>query len=157
LTDLMIDTLALLEPEYRGRVEVRREFAEAPDIYCYASELGQVFMNLLRNSVQAIDGAGDITIRMGAHDQAIVIEIADTGRGIPPDQLARLFEAGFNNREKRVKASLSLFAAASIVRRHGGTLDAVSRVGEGSTFTLTLPRSLERAESGLVGASAKAG
>src|SRR4029434_2163195 len=89
------DTVALLEPELRGRVDVPREFGPVPSIYCYAAELSQVFMHLLRNAIEAIDGRGVVLVRTEADAKHVRVIFQDTGRGIPPEQLSRLFNPGF--------------------------------------------------------------
>lgn len=146
IPDLVENTILLIETEFDTRVKVRRCYGDVPRLHCYAADLGQVLVNLLRNALEAIDGEGTITVTTEADDQWVKVAVADTGRGIAPELIPRLFEAGFNKRESRIKASLSLFASASIVRRHGGEIRVDSRAGEGSTFTILLPRALEHAE-----------
>jgi two-component system, NtrC family, sensor kinase len=148
------DALALLEAELRDRVSVDRQYGHVPRIYGYAAEISQVFMNLLRNAAQAIDGEGTITIQTGCEAGEIRIGVRDSGRGIASDELERLFNPGFNRHESRVKASLSLFTCVSIVRKHGGEIRVASTPGEGSVFTVVLPRALEHAEWQLPNVSA---
>ncbi|MDX2150710.1 MAG: tetratricopeptide repeat protein [Bryobacteraceae bacterium] len=143
LNDSIEGTVTLMEPVLRGRVEVVREYDEIPQVYCYAAEMNQVFMNLLTNAAEAIDGTGAITVKTCACDKELTIAITDTGRGIPAEQLKSLFTPGFTVKEKRVQASVSLFASLNIVRKHGGEIRVASEVGKGSTFTVALPRSLE--------------
>lgn len=139
------DTIALVEPEFRGRVETIREYQPLPRLYGFAAELNQVFMHLLRNGAQAIEGTGRIAIGTDVDAGHFRIAFRDTGRGIPPDQIPRLFNPGFTS-GKRVKASLSLFTCMNIVRRHGGDIRVKSEPGKGAEFTVLLPRSLEHAE-----------
>ncbi|MGD8276838.1 MAG: ATP-binding protein [Gemmatimonadota bacterium] len=135
--------LALLAHELRDRVEVRREYGELPEIECYAQEIGQVFMNLLLNAVQATAGDGVITVRTRARVDGIEVAISDTGTGIPPESLPLIMEPGFTTRGKRMGMGLGLLTATRIVERHRGRIEVESRVGEGSTFTVTLPARLE--------------
>ena len=137
--------LALLEPEFRGRVTVERDYQPIPKLNAYGAELNQVFMNLLRNAAQAIDGPGLIWVRTVANDAAVRISVKDTGRGIPEEQREAIFTPGFNKDGSRVRASLSLFGCLNITRKHGGDIQVDSKPGEGSTFTVVLPRSLENA------------
>lgn len=141
------DALALLRPEFEDRVEVRILHDGVPAIYAYASELHQLFLNLLRNAVQAIDGAGSVTIDMSADDAWIRVAFIDTGRGIPREQLRGLFAPAFNVGSGRVRASLSLFTSMVIAKKHGGDILVESEPGAGSTFTVLLPRSLEKAQA----------
>ncbi|HYP09581.1 MAG TPA: tetratricopeptide repeat-containing sensor histidine kinase [Bryobacteraceae bacterium] len=137
--------LALLEPEFRGRVEVVRDLQPVPIINVYGAELNQVFMNLLRNAAQAIEGNGSITLQTRADDASIRIVVKDTGRGIPTELCDAIFNPSFNREGDRVRASLSLFGCLNIARKHGGDIAVDSKVGHGSTFTVILPRSLENA------------
>jgi signal transduction histidine kinase len=137
------NTLALLEPEFRGRVAVERDYAPVPHLNAYGAELNQVFMHLLRNAAQAIDGEGVVRLKTKVDDQAVRIVVEDSGRGITRAQQDAIFNPAFNKDGNRVRASLSLFACLNTVRKHGGDIQVKSTPGEGSTFTVVLPRSLE--------------
>jgi two-component system NtrC family sensor kinase len=132
-------TLALLESETRGRIEVVKEYGDVPDITCYPGEVNQVFMSLLSNAVEAIRAEGQIVVRTTA-DADVRIEIQDNGTGIEPDQIDRLFEPGFRRNGSRVKAGMGLMVCFNIVQKHGGRIDVDSTPGTGSTFTVVLPR-----------------
>jgi signal transduction histidine kinase len=140
------DVVALLAPELGDRVTVTVEKEELPAVYAYAAELYQVFLNLLRNSIQAIDGAGSVTIRASADEMWFRIAFSDTGRGIPESQLGQLFTPGFTTESGRVRASLSLFTCKTVVKKHGGDIRVESEPGRGSTFTVLLPRTLEESD-----------
>jgi signal transduction histidine kinase len=96
-------------------------------------------MNLLRNAAQAIDGAGTITITTCPENGRVRIEIHDTGRGIPPEQIPRLFIPGFSVKNHRVRATISLFSSMNIVQKHGGQIHVTSEPGRSTTFTVLLP------------------
>ncbi len=137
------DTLALLEPEFRGRIEVVRNYGDIPMLFCYPAELNQVFMNLLRNSSEAIESSGRITLTARCDDHFVFLEVADTGRGITPAQIPRLFNPSFSREGRRMKAAIGLFTCLNIVQKHGGEIRAESEAGYGARFTVVLPRSLE--------------
>jgi two-component system, NtrC family, sensor kinase len=137
--------LALLEPEFRGRVNVDRDLQPVPIINVYGAELNQVFMNLLRNAAQAIEGEGTIILQTRADEVSIRITVKDSGRGIPAELCDAIFNPSFNREGDRVRASLSLFGCLNIARKHGGDISVNSKIGHGSTFTVILPRSLENA------------
>ena len=143
------DTVALLRPEFEDRVKVVIQHDPVPAIYAYATELHQLFLNLLRNALQAIDGAGTVRISVTADETWIRVEFTDTGRGIPAEQLRHLFTPGFSSGSGRVRASLSLFTCMAIAKKHRGDIRVQSEVGQGSTFTVMLPRSLEKMENDL--------
>ncbi|HET8550585.1 MAG TPA: tetratricopeptide repeat-containing sensor histidine kinase [Bryobacteraceae bacterium] len=147
------DTVALIRPEFDGRVTVSVETETVPRVYGFAAELSQVFMNLLRNALEAIPDKGSVTVRLSADSSSIRVAFRDTGRGIVPDHLPHIFTPGFTTQARRVKASLSLFTCLNIVRRHGGTIEVDSTPGRGSTFTVVLPRRLENADPQLEGST----
>jgi signal transduction histidine kinase len=137
--------LALLEPEFRGRVDVVRDLEPVPVINAYGGELNQVFMNLLRNAAQAIQDRGTITLQTRTDNSSIRVVVKDSGRGIPTELCDAIFNPSFNREGDRVRASLSLFGCLNIARKHGGDIAVDSKIGHGSTFTVILPRSLENA------------
>ena len=138
------NTIALIEPQISSRIRVERIYEQVPAIYCFAADLNQTLMNLLLNAIDAIGETGVIRIGVRGTERSIEVFISDTGRGIAADKLAELFEPGFNARGPRVKASLGIITSLNVVRRHGGDLLVDSGIGRGSTFTIRLPRSLER-------------
>jgi two-component system NtrC family sensor kinase len=137
--DEMEHTLALLEHELAGRVEVLREMEDVPRVRCDPSEIGQVFMHLLTNASKAIDNRGTITVRMRAEDGHAVVEVSDTGRGIPEHRLATIFDPSFDAMGSRVKATLGLFVCSNIVHKLDGNIAVDSTVGRGTTFKVTVP------------------
>ncbi len=142
-----IDTaLTLLRHRMSTSIEVRQDFDELPPIECFPVEINQLFMNLLLNAVQAIEGDGDgtgvITIRGRRRDDGVLVEVRDTGPGIAPELQERIFEPGFTTREGRVGMGLGLLITQQIVDRHGGSIEVASVPGEGVTFSVFLPFSL---------------
>lgn len=145
LTDLhqCIDsTLALIRHELQTKIEVVRNYGEIPRCYCCAGQMNQVFLNLFINATQAISGQGKIQIQSWAEDKKIWISINDNGCGIPPDKLEHIFEPFFTTKEIGVGTGLGLSIAYDIVTRHKGVIDVVSKLGEGTTFTLCIPLDL---------------
>lgn len=138
LKDSIEDTLTLLEPRLRDRITVIKEYGEVPPIYGYPAQINQVFMNLLRNAEQAIAERGTITVKTYQDDGFACVCVTDTGRGIPQDQLGRLFNPGFTVEDSRVRASMSLFTSMNIVQKHQGEIQVESEVGKGSTFTIRI-------------------
>jgi signal transduction histidine kinase len=132
-------TLTLLHHETKRRIEIVREYGDLPRIECYPNQLNQVFMNVLSNSLHAIDGEGRITVRTRREQDHVVVEIEDTGRGIPQGSLARIFDPGFTTKGVGVGTGLGLSITYSIVRKHEGRIEARSEAGKGTTMTITLP------------------
>ncbi len=116
-----------------------------PHIYCNASQINQVFLNVLVNAAQAIkskerEGKGTITIRTYATDDQAVCEISDNGTGITSENLPRVFDPFFTTKPVGSGTGLGLSVSYDIiVNKHKGELLADSTVGEGTTFTIKLP------------------
>ena len=140
------DSIALLRPEAEERVAIEVEHDCQPIIYAYATELHQLFLNLLRNGIQAIEGVGTMKVRVHCDSALFRIEFTDSGRGIPAHLLPNIFTPSFTSGTGRVRASLSLFTSLAVAKKHRGDIEVKTEVGQGSTFTVLLPRSLERSD-----------
>ncbi len=132
-------TLALVAHELKGRIRVVKEYGDLPEIECYPDQLNQVFMNILVNAAQAIEGPGEIRIRTWRDLETIRISISDSGRGIPADLAAKIFDSGFTTKKVGEGTGLGLSISTRIVHAHGGRIELESRAGRGSTFTIVLP------------------
>jgi signal transduction histidine kinase len=132
-------TLALVAHLYRGRIDIVRCYSEAPLVACHPGQLNQVFMNLLVNAIQAIEGQGTIRIRLRVDGSDVLIDVEDTGSGIAPEHLARIFDPGFTTKGVGVGTGLGLAICHQIVAAHGGTIGVTSRPGAGSVFSMRLP------------------
>ena len=133
-------TLTLLQHELRDKVEVIKEYGEIPHIHCYPSELNQIWMNLLRNAVQAIEQKGAIKIATAADETQVYVRISDTGKGIPPEELQKIFDPGFTTQSGGVGTGLGLSIVYNIiVVKHRGDIKVNSKVGEGTEFIISLP------------------
>ena len=132
-------TLVLLQSDIGDNIIIERDFAELPQVFCSPKKLNLVFMSLLTNAIQAIDGQGVIRIVSSYDSDKVIITISDNGRGIEKEKLESIFEFGFGLGDSRVKMSSGLAIAYNIVKSHKGELNVESKVGEGSTFTVLLP------------------
>jgi len=133
-------TLNIVWNELKYKCQVVKEYDEIPPVFCLISQLNQVFMNLLVNAGHAIENKGTITIRTRRLDtDRVCIEIADTGKGIPPENLRRIFEPFFTTKPVGQGTGLGLSVSYNIVQRHQGQLSVDSEPGHGTTFRITLP------------------
>jgi signal transduction histidine kinase len=133
-------TLTLVHHKLKNRIDVVREYgADVPAIECFPNQLNQVFMNILVNAAQAIEDEGTITIRTTRDGDFVVVAISDTGKGIRPEHMERLFDPGFTTKGVGVGTGLGLSITYKIVEQHGGTIDVESEVGRGTTFSIRLP------------------
>jgi len=138
--ELLEATLKLAGCAYRRRVAVITDFGELPEVECYPGLLSQVFLNLIVNAAQAIEGEGTVTVRTRPQEEWVHISIADTGMGIPPEVRPRIFSAGFTTKALGEGTGLGLTITREIVvDTHGGTIDFDTEVGEGTTFNVRIP------------------
>ncbi len=134
------DTLNIIWNELKYKCTVKKEYGDLPQTLCYPQQLNQVFMNLLVNAAHAIETKGEIVITTRASETEITIAIADTGGGIPPENLNRIFEPFFTTKEVGKGTGLGLSITYDIVtKKHGGKIEVTSEVGKGTTFVVTLP------------------
>jgi PAS domain S-box-containing protein len=125
-------------------VKVRRELdGDLPPLLGSEDQLEQVFMNLISNAAEAIEGAGggELIIASGHRlaKNTLRLTFADTGVGVPEENVQRLFEPFFTTKKKGKGVGLGLSVAYGIVQEHGGTIEVTSEVGKGTTFTIDLP------------------
>jgi signal transduction histidine kinase len=132
-------TVRLVQCDFRDRIRIEKDYGTIPPIECHPHQLNQVFMNLLVNAADAIDGRGIIRISTRLENQDVVIRVSDSGRGISPEHLRKIFQPGFTTKGVGVGMGLGLSLACRIVQAHAGTITARSTVGQGTTFTVTLP------------------
>ena len=150
LAPLLESTLQMTRLVVRQRAKVTCAFHDAPDVDAHENQLAQVFLNLIVNASQAIaEGAAsqnEISVRLSTGaDGSAVVEISDTGSGMSPQVMSRLFEPYFTTKPAGVGTGIGLTICRSIVEDHGGRIEVKSTAGKGSTFTVILPAtSLER-------------
>jgi len=123
-----------------GKIDVVKEIqSDLPPIVADRRQLQEVLFNLIRNAGQAIEPPGRITVRAYAHDERVRIEIADTGSGIPPEKLGKIYDPFFTTKEPGKGTGLGLFIVRQIVERNKGRITVESVVGKGTTFFLEFP------------------
>lgn len=142
VNQLLEETLVLLEKKLRqSRIRVSLQPDQAlPKIKARADQLRQVFLNLIINAQQAIEGEGEIKISTSRYEQAlqpsILIQLSDSGVGISEDDLSRIFEPFFSTGKKGT--GLGLWVTQDIVRQHGGRIEVSSETGRGTVFSIIL-------------------
>jgi two-component system, NtrC family, sensor kinase len=135
------DVLALLEHQLRtGRIQVRKELSSSPLLVQGVEyKLQQVFLNLFLNARDAMPRGGWLTIATREDESGAMVEVADTGSGIPPEQLSRIYDPFFTTKDLGKGTGLGLSITYGIVQEHGGTMTCDSAVGKGTRFMLSLP------------------
>ncbi len=132
-------TLNIVWSELKYKAEVRKEYGRIPEVECLPSQINQVFMNLLVNAAHAIEGRGVITIRTGREGDQVFVEIADTGKGIPAENIHRIFDPFFTTKPVGKGTGLGLALSYGIVQKHKGSIEVASEVGRGTVFRVRLP------------------
>ncbi|MBN1207679.1 MAG: ATP-binding protein [Myxococcaceae bacterium] len=142
LADLNVEleaTLRMVWNELKYKCTVARDLQPLPPLRCHPTQLSQVFTNLLINSAQAIETRGEVHVRTRHEGGEVVVQISDTGKGMTPETLSRLFTPFFTTKPRGQGTGLGLSVSQSIIARHQGRIDVQSAPGKGTTFTIRLP------------------
>jgi len=141
LNAVIMDVFSLLEHQFEvGRIKVRREMAAGPvAVHGIEHQLQQVFLNLFLNARDAMPRGGWLTVTTRLEGSSAVAEIADTGSGIAPEHLARIYDPFFTTKSVNRGTGLGLSITYGIVREHDGSIRCDSAIGQGTRFTVTLP------------------
>jgi two-component system NtrC family sensor kinase len=132
-------TLNIVSNDVRFKADIVRELGDIPAVECLPFQINQVFLNILLNAAQSITGRGTITLRSGRVTDEVWISITDTGQGIPPERMARIFDPFYTTKPVGQGTGLGLSVSYGIVKKHGGRIDVQSQTGAGATFTIRLP------------------
>jgi signal transduction histidine kinase len=134
-------TLTILNHKLKRGVEVKRDYQRVPFLVnSFGSELNQVWTNLIDNAIDAMGGKGELRVRTYRDDNCVVVEIADSGAGIPPEVLPHIFEPFFTTKAVGQGTGLGLDTVQRIVKKHGGNIQVESKPGD-TRFQVWLPLS----------------
>ena len=144
LNDVALGTLELLKPELENRGLMAEEKLDPhlPPAPLDPAQIKQALVNVIKNSMQAMTRGGVLTLTTGESADGVWVSVADTGGGIPPEQLQRIGEPFFTTKKKG--SGLGLMIVRRIIREHGGSIDIDSHVGRGTTVRLWLPHQKRR-------------
>ena len=133
-------TIRLLSRYYgAGGIRIVREYGVLPPVSCYAGQLNQVWMNLLVNAAQAVEADGEVRISTWAERDSVVVNISDSGCGIPAELLTKIFDPFFTTKPVGEGTGLGLSISYGIIERHGGAITVTSDARTGTTFTVKIP------------------
>lgn len=141
-TDLnksLMSTLKVMHNEIKYKATVTTNYGEIPAVNCFPGQIGQAFMNILMNAVQAIENQGEITIATRPLDDEVEITIKDTGAGIEEAHLPKIFDPFFTTKDVGQGTGMGLHVAYNTIKRHGGTIHVRSEAGHGTLFTIRIP------------------
>lgn len=150
VNDLLADVLGLVvNQSLFHNIKIKEEFSQdLPTIVADETQIKQVFLNIILNAAQAMEGNGELTIVTTQEQNEIKVRISDTGPGIPPEIMGNLFNPFFTTKEKGT--GLGLAIVYGIIERHQGKVDVETELGKGTTFILSLPIfSQEEADNGM--------
>lgn len=144
INECLDSTINIVWNEIKYVAELRKEYCALPRISCQPQQLNQVFMNLLVNAAHAITGKGVITVKSWHEEGTVCVSVADTGCGIPAENIGRIFEPFFTTKEVGKGTGLGLSITYDIVKKHRGEITVESEPGMGTTFMIRLPDNLNR-------------
>jgi signal transduction histidine kinase len=139
LNHMLERVLGVMASEFGDRIKVSCHFGALPGIECNGPQIAQVIRNLLLNAVQAIDDEGEINLTTRVSADGVELVVVDSGHGIAPEHLERVFEPFFTTRSVGSGKGLGLSVAYHVVKRHGGNIAVDSQAGRGAQFTVMLP------------------
>lgn len=149
LNEAIRTTVIVARNEVKYVADVNLDLTEIPEVLCHVGDLNQVFLNLLVNAADAMEGReerGEIKVSTRLEDRTVVISFADNGSGIPEEIQKTIFEPFFTTKEVGKGTGQGLALAVAVCEKHGGTIECDSKVGEGTTFILRLPIAGKRIE-----------
>ena len=132
-------SLNIVWNELKYKAEVIKEYGSVPQIECFPQQLNQVFMNILVNAAHAIETRGEIKIKTYQKNESLIVEISDTGVGIPKENLKHIFEPFFTTKVVGKGTGLGLSVVYGIIQKHKGAIEVESEVNRGTTFRVILP------------------
>ena len=143
IVDDLETVLTLYQSQCKQGVAIVRNYEPMPEIWCYPSELNQVWMNLIYNALQAMQNQGTLTIDMRVNDSTIGIAITDTGIGIPPEIQSKIFDPFFTTKPVGEGSGLGLDIVRKILQKHHGAIEFTSVPGC-TVFEVSLPIDLRQ-------------
>ncbi|HKI48023.1 MAG TPA: ATP-binding protein [Desulfobacteria bacterium] len=128
-----------LMASYTDDVALEKNFGSVPGILAKPEEIQQVFLNIISNAIQAMKGKGTLTLSSEQDHGFIVVQIRDTGPGIPPEYISKVFDPFFTTKEQGEGTGLGLNIVHRVVNQYGGNIKIESEPGGGTTFVISFP------------------
>lgn len=139
IIDNIETVLTLYQTQIKQAITVKKNYTSLPTVMCYQDEINQVWTNLIQNALHAMSKGGTLTIDAKHNKNSITVLISDTGVGIEPDLIDKIFEPFFTTKKQGEGSGLGLDIVKKIIDKHDGKINVNSILGEGTTFTVTLP------------------
>ncbi len=138
INQILESTLSIVWNEIKFKIAVVKDYQAKTQVFADSTQLSQVFLNLLINASQAIPEKGTVTLATSEDTDNVHIKISDTGPGIAPEILPKIFDPFFST--KKTGSGLGLSVSYNIIKSHKGQIKAESTLGKGTTFTISLPK-----------------
>ena len=132
-------SIRLLEPRWRDRIEIHRDYGTLPPVECDPGQVNQVFMNVLGNACDAIPARGNVWISTRAEGDLVRVTVRDDGVGMTPEMAGRIFDPFFTTKDVGSGTGLGLAISHGVVTAHGGRIEVETAPGKGATFRIILP------------------
>ena len=134
-------TFRLLSYKLNQGIFLEKDFEKkAMSIFCFPGQLNQVFMNILSNAIDAVEGAGTIKVEVKEQEESMVISISDNGSGIPDDKKQKIFEPFYTTKDVQQGTGLGLSITYGIIKKHNGSIEVIDNDPVGTTFKIYLPK-----------------
>lgn len=140
INHLLESSVNLLRNEIKYKADVEFDLAEEAHVECIASQLGQVFVNIIVNACHAIEEFGRIEVKTKADDSQVTVSISDTGKGMSEEIRRKIFDPFFTTKAVGKGTGIGLAITQSIIERHNGEVQVNSEEGKGTTFIISLPK-----------------
>ncbi|MBI4309911.1 MAG: GHKL domain-containing protein [Candidatus Omnitrophica bacterium] len=142
IEEVIDSILSIVQNELKYKAELKKNYGDTPLVKCNTQRVGQVFINLLVNAIQAIEKKGAIEVKTYKEDGHVCVDVRDTGKGIEPKNLEKIFDPFFTTKPVGQGTGLGLSVSYEIIKKHGGEIKVQSKIGEGTVFTVQLPVNL---------------
>ncbi|GAC1379604.1 MAG: ATP-binding protein [Aquirhabdus sp.] len=139
INECINSSLMIAKSTLKNRIEVIKQLGDIPKIPCAPSQINQVLLNLFTNASQAIEGEGKILVKTWADEHHVHISVQDSGKGMPPEVVAKVFDPFFTTKPVGEGTGLGLSISFQIIEQHGGRIRVASEVGRGTRFGISLP------------------
>jgi signal transduction histidine kinase len=148
MNKLLVSVIELVGVQIKdSRMKVEKDFSGIPLIEGDENQLKQVFLNIISNAIYSMHNAGTLGVRTRLSGETVLVEVSDTGSGIPREIMDRIFEPFFTTKNEK-GTGLGLSISFKIVQGHGGNIEVESQPGKGSRFTVRLPVGTARKKMG---------
>lgn len=148
LHQLLDNSLNIAWNELKNTAQIVKNYGDLPEVECSPHQISQVFINILVNAAQALNGQGVITISTSCDNHFALIKICDNGKGIAPEAREKIFEPFFSTKKEQEGTGLGLSICQDIIKRHNGLIEVSANGDSGTCFSIYLPKDIKKIADG---------